>query len=348
MKNKIQFARGLRDCWIAGGAVLSHVTKTEIADLDVYPMSKEGLFNAIDYFLEDGFCLFISEKAITIKTNDSKTDDGLRQIVQIMTYDVFPEAEDIFENFDFTVCMGAYNCNTQELVTSDDFWADIASKTLRFNNKTRYPINSILRTIKYRAKGFYISKPEFLKMALTAIEVGAPKSWEELEEQIGGTYGRIISLNAEDDDYSFSRAIELLSDIDDISSYEIDPDLNEYASLKLQHLSIIYGNVTKWIEHNQRLYAFNGTRYVNMENFVDILKRLKVKYEIDTTYTKVPVYYYAEEEIVHDSCDQTKINVLLNEPIGDSRKYFKAHLDIWHIPSLASFSLYVTKNKLIV
>ena len=205
---------GLEGCYIAGGSILSVATKTDINDYDVYPKNAKGFEDVIHILHESNcFVVNISDRAITYKSNDEKNDKGERAIIQVMTYDYFESAEKIFENFDFTVCMGAFDCDTKEYTFHEDFYPDIATKTLRFNHKTRYPLNSLLRVNKYRQKGFFISKPENTKMAMTIANTGMPTSWEELEAQIGGSYGREIELARGEQEFTFENAIDVLSDM---------------------------------------------------------------------------------------------------------------------------------------
>lgn len=202
-------------CYLAGGAILSRFTKKEVSDFDLYPKSKEAMMDAVFTVLDDSdkFIVNVTDKAITFKMNNITDSKGNRAVGQIMTYDTFETPEKIFENFDFTVCMGAFDIDTKEHTLHPAFFPDIASKTLRFNPKTRYPLNSLLRINKYKEKGYYISKPEMTRMILTAMNAGMPQSWKELEQQIGGTYGREIELHSKDKEYSFEAALEVLEEL---------------------------------------------------------------------------------------------------------------------------------------
>lgn len=235
----------LPGCFIAGGAILSIVTKTEINDYDVYPKTNSAMIDAFYSLINDYGCFVvnITDRAVTFKSNSTKNDKGERAIVQVMTYDTFETAEKIFQNFDFTVCMGAFDCDTKSYAFHDDFYPDIACRALRFNPKTRYPLNSLIRVTKYQNKGFFASKPEHVRMILTTIERGLPNSWEELESQIGGTYGRQISLLRDDIPFSFESAIELLSDIGEFhatdETYDVCPeDLEDMFSDELKNVVV--------------------------------------------------------------------------------------------------------------
>jgi hypothetical protein len=212
----------LENCFIAGGSILSLVTKTDIADYDIYPKNKEGLESVLYSLVDDhgGFIVNISDRAITLKLNGLTGKNGNRVIVQIMFFQWFETAQDIFNIFDFTVCMGAYDFDSKEYIFHEDFYGDIASKTLRFNCNTKYPLNSLMRVSKYRNKGYFIGKFEYAKIALAIAKKGLPNSWEELEREIGGVYGKEIKLQSGENqlEYSYENAITVLSELD------FDPD----------------------------------------------------------------------------------------------------------------------------
>lgn len=233
----------LTDCFLAGGALLSYATKNDVADYDIYPKSREGLMNVMATIMDNNcFLISISDRALTFKCNDLLDSEGDRAIIQVITYADFATAQEIFNNFDFTVCMAAYDFDTKEYTFHNDFYPDIASKTLRFNPNTQFPLNSILRTSKYRHKGFHISKPEHVKIALTIAKKGLPESWESLEEEIGGTYGKEISLAREGLDWSFENAIEVLSNIvfeDNMINLE-----EVWSKVELESLEAFYSNET--------------------------------------------------------------------------------------------------------
>jgi len=232
----------LLGCYIAGGSILSIATKSEINDYDVYPKNQQGFEDAIHSLCDNGcFVVNISDRAITFKSNTETNEKGERTIIQVMTYDYFETPEKIFENFDFTVCMGAFDTDTKKYVFHDDFYPDIATNTLRFNHKTRYPLNSLLRVNKYRQKGFFISKPEYTKMALTIAKTGLPSSWEELEAQIGGSYGREIELARKDLDFTFENAIDVLSDmVFDFDQYISMSENEDYHTIPPEDIVAYY------------------------------------------------------------------------------------------------------------
>ena len=222
-------------CYLAGGAILSTVTKTEISDYDLYPKSKEAMITLF-YLLQDSNCFVVnySDRAVTWKCNDIVKDNGERGIIQVMTFDTFESPEKIFDFFDFSVCMGAFDTDTLEYHFHKDFWPSVASRTLYFNPMTKYPLNSLTRVSKYTSKGYYLPKTESIKMSLAVINSGMPTSWEELEAAIGGSYGRQIKIAVTDKEFSYEAALEILDDL----VLDIDVVTEPYDKIKAEHLEV--------------------------------------------------------------------------------------------------------------
>jgi hypothetical protein len=177
----------------------------------------------------------VSNRALTFKSNNMLNNDGKRMLFQVMIFDFFPTTNYIFEHFDFTVCMAAFDCDTKEYAFHPDFYSDIASKTIRFNPKTKYPLNSLIRVTKYQSKGYYISKFENAKIALSIANVGLPNSWEELENQLGGAYGKTIKLHTKDIEFNLENALSLLSDMNFEPAYD-DADTDKLEAVKVDEL----------------------------------------------------------------------------------------------------------------
>jgi hypothetical protein len=205
----------LDNCFVAGGAILSAVTKSDVSDYDIYPKTNKAAVDLIYYLLEEEGCFIvnISDRAITLKSNTYTNQKDERVVVQVMMFDEFNSADKIFDFFDFTVCMAAFDCDTKEYVFHPDFWIDVASKTIRFNPKTRYPLNSMMRLSKYRAKGYTLPTSEMIRMSLTLMQSPLPTSWNDLEAVIGGTYGQQVKLHTGGKEFSIQTAIDLFDDL---------------------------------------------------------------------------------------------------------------------------------------
>lgn len=271
-KNPLPF--NLSGCYLAGGSILSVATKSEIADYDIYPKTKKDMIDCFYALQDDGcFVVNVSDRAITWKSNDVTNDKGERAIVQVMTFDEFDTPEKIFEFFDFSVCMAAFDADTKEYHFHADFWPSVASRTLYFNPKTRFPLNSAIRVGKYTSKGYYLPKTESIKMSLAVINAGMPSSWQELESAIGGSYGRQIQLSVGDKEFSYENALEVLdSFVLDLPSLEVGED---FSSVKAEHLESFFANqklqILK-IEHKNSWSSntFTGTYLVCDGTFLSL------------------------------------------------------------------------------
>lgn len=251
----------LKGCYLAGGAILSVVTKKDISDYDIYPKTKKDMID-IFYTLEDEDCFIInvSERAITFKSNSVTNDKNERATIQVMTFDEFTSPEQIFDYFDFSVCMGAFDTDTAEYHFGPDFWPSVSSRTLYFNPKTKFPLNSAIRVGKYTSKGYFLPKTESIKMSLAVIENGMPTSWDELEAAIGGSYGKSVKLFAEDKEFSYQTALEVLDSI----SLDFHYDDKDYSSINTEMLEQTFLNesikVIK-IEKQERWSSIIRTNY---------------------------------------------------------------------------------------
>lgn len=230
---------GLAGCYVAGGACLSALTKQPISDYDIYPKNKEAFLNAIDSIMSNGFLCNASDKALTFKLNELDTD-GKRIICQVMMNKeaFYPTTEIIFESFDFSVCMIAFDCDTKEYSFGERTLYDIASRTLVFNPKTRYPVNSMVRTAKYKSKGYFISRAEIIRISVAIMQRTPPSSWGELESYIGGSYGKEVRLQAGSREFTLDAALSLLEDFD-VSFYMAENE--KLVDYKADDLLALFG-----------------------------------------------------------------------------------------------------------
>lgn len=169
------------NCFIAGGTITSLFCNKDINDIDVYFRSKKDLaefmYNNIEY---GKWILAKTDKALLVKYGNIE--------VQLIWFDTFEDANAIFNTFDFTVCMGAFDFKTEEFVLHKDFLQHNAQRILRYNSKTAYPIVSALRVDKYKEKGYTISKPEYMRVVMSCMALNI-NTYEELKDQLGGMYG---------------------------------------------------------------------------------------------------------------------------------------------------------------
>jgi hypothetical protein len=193
-------------CVLAGGAITSLFTRGEINDFDVYFRNKELLGEFLYDGMEGQFVLSKNDKAILFKY------DGKIK-VQLVYFSFFENPVDIFNTFDFTVCMGAYDFATEEFIFHENFFKHNSQRILVFNEKTAFPIISALRIDKYKSKGYYISKTEFIRAMLTVSKLNI-NSYDELISQIGGMYGERYDTWVDcPKDFDFQDVLNNLSQI---------------------------------------------------------------------------------------------------------------------------------------
>jgi hypothetical protein len=192
-----------KGAYIAGGALTSVFTGKQINDVDFYFKSRRDFKEAIFQSYEESFwCVATSKRAVTFSDNN--------RIYQLMYFDFFPTAEDIFKAFDFTACMGAVDLDADELVLHPDFMKHNSQRFLRFNAGRRYPLASATRVLKYQQRGYTIGKGDILKIALACRGVKI-ETWDDLKDQIGGAYGEKVALSGEEQEFNLENAIASLT-----------------------------------------------------------------------------------------------------------------------------------------
>lgn len=206
------------DAIIAGGAVTSLFTRKEINDIDVYFRSRKDMAEFVDEAIEQShWVMSYTNKAVLFICGGNE--------YQVITFRAFDKPEDIFETFDFTVCMGAFDFKTEEFVLHPEFMQHNAQKLLKFNQKTAFPIISAMRVQKYENRGYYISKPDYIKIILACMNLNIENK-EQLEDQLGGMYGYNMDKLLKDvDEFSLDVVMEKISEIEVSDDYFNMPKL---------------------------------------------------------------------------------------------------------------------------
>lgn len=182
--------------FLAGGALTSTFTNEPIRDYDLYYCSEDSFKSSAESAYENGYwCSSVTPRSVTFVQGSD--------VYQMMHFDWFKTAQEIFDRFDFTACMGAYDFALNRLELHDRFLADVARRQLVFNHKTSYPLASAVRVLKYQKKGFQITKREMLKIVMACNKV-VINDFEELADQIGGAYGDgvLLASKTKDGDYA--------------------------------------------------------------------------------------------------------------------------------------------------
>lgn len=177
---------------LAGGAITSIFSGSEVMDYDLYFTDKEGLSRLVAEVFGVSEEVYISPFDLIVKfaTNRSMLciDKYSKNKLQFIHYKVFKDAHDIFNSFDFEHVMGAFDFATEEFVFHDNFFKSLAQRNIVFNPNTDFPIVSMMRVQKYKERSYKISKAQMLRVAFT-IAGRNYDSWEKVKSECAGMYG---------------------------------------------------------------------------------------------------------------------------------------------------------------
>lgn len=205
--------------YLAGGALTSMFSGQAINDLDCYFSSPKALSEFLDN--NSIYIQSATDKALTCTITTSRYSSVTLQCIY---FDYFEKAEDIFDSFDFTVNMAAFDFDSEEFVFHPEFFKDLASKKLVFNPKTCFPIVSMMRTQKYIKRGYSISNKDFRKIILEVNKLDLSTK-DNFIKQIGGMYSNVALVELlfwpEDKEFNIDEAMEIVS-----KAMETDPCLN--------------------------------------------------------------------------------------------------------------------------
>jgi hypothetical protein len=277
--------------YIAGGTVTSLFCNREINDVDVYFRNEESICKFMSDIWHGGrYIVSHTKKATQLMYDDVN--------LQAIHFQYFTSPEEIFSTFDFTVCMGIFDFSTEQFILHPEFLKHNSQRILKFNSDTAYPIVSLLRVQKYEKKGYAISKPEFIRIILTCMNMDI-NTYEELKEQLGGMYGINYDKLFEDvkeDEFNLEAAIDKIENIALDEDYFKKPDPVEFNKLD-DILDTIAKKPRKILEVNGKLYkiGYNGLlqscgikpEYVEMldtEKFFNETKFYKFVRKADNRY----------------------------------------------------------------
>lgn len=177
---------------LAGGAITSLMTGKEVNDFDLYfrtPDALSAVFANIYNMSDDGF---INQYDLIVKFATQRSmlciEKYSKSKVQLIHYKTHDTIESVFDSFDYSVNMAAFDFATEEFVFHEDFWKAVSQRVLRFNPKTDFPVTSLMRVQKYKEKGYSISKAQMLRIAFT-IASRDYSSWEKVKNEVSGLYG---------------------------------------------------------------------------------------------------------------------------------------------------------------
>ncbi len=237
-----------RKCLIAGGLITSVFCNREINDIDVYFRDEKSCIKFVEDSWEDQeWVNILTKKSVLMKINDLD--------VQLIHFKYFKTAHEIFDTFDFTVCMGAFDFETEQFVLHDEFMKHNSQRILKFNKNTAFPIVSLLRVQKYNKKFYSISKPEFLRIALKCMDLDI-KNLEELKDHLGGMYGinydKIINFD-EGEEFSLDKVIDKIENLSLDEDYFKRPEELKFEDID-EVIDVIKKRPMKVTYINDRLY----------------------------------------------------------------------------------------------
>lgn len=166
------------ELYIAGGFPVCSLIGAAINDIDVFGKERSLLLEAACTY-----GLYSSNHAIT-PTKYTMSVNGKIGKVQFVVKDVYKDALECINNFDFSICQAAiwYSDGEWKTVCSPNFYSDLKNRRLRFVNQERIneaPMASLMRAAKYTERGFALLKND--KLAL--VERYLKNYHRKIEEQ---------------------------------------------------------------------------------------------------------------------------------------------------------------------
>jgi len=165
---------------LCGGAITSIFTGAKIRDWDLY-FPSEASFTAVrEAFIQHGKEQSRTDLAMTYTWKKKQ-----RPFQLIWGVGYFDDPMKVYDHYDYTICMGGFDFQNDRFFFHEDFMKHLAQRRLVFNHKTDFPMSSLLRSMKYVSRGFFISGVELLKLAMT-INAKKITNYKELRRQMMG------------------------------------------------------------------------------------------------------------------------------------------------------------------
>lgn len=197
------------DCCIAGGYLTAIFSDAKINDVDVFFKDEESFNKCEGEFVLKGYeCIVSTASASTYKVEDRD--------VQLIKK-IFGTPLEIINQFDFTICMCAYNVGNDTFEMDENFLYDLAQRRICFNPFVAYPIACLWRASKYIKKGYTFPATEVIKVAL-AINNLQMDTYKDLKEQLDGIDTIFLKeltdalMEREGTNYDFRKAISFIDE----------------------------------------------------------------------------------------------------------------------------------------
>ena len=248
--------------YIAGGVLTSTFTNSPVNDIDIYPKTWDDMESIIEELFQDYHCLNVTDKSITFREGRFGSHNEDAQIVQVVCFDIFETPEKIFKDFDFTICMAAYDTDTDKIHMHEDFLIDCSRRILNYNEDTKFPFVSMSRAEKYKDRGYTIYNGTHLKMMMNCQNADI-STWEKFVEQIGGYYGLTAKIprNVECTQENVFKVLEGYFDdmldwpLERIAEYNKE-FAEKYPSFDLERSPLEVENYKKDLYHKRRKHRY--------------------------------------------------------------------------------------------
>lgn len=211
------------DAVLAGGAITSIFTGTEINDLDLFFKDQDS-FHTMNKYIQsimtprygnrtlsnphDYGCIGQLESSFETKRASSITAvlkeefrvksrqadygptfelsylQGKKLNIQLVKPEICGGSVlEILHKFDYTACMGAFKFSSREFEFDDRFFPDNCKRVLSYNTEAGFPYNSWIRSKKYQQKGYEFPRSEELKLLMTIVR-DTPKTYGDFLNQL--------------------------------------------------------------------------------------------------------------------------------------------------------------------
>lgn len=212
------------EAYLAGGALTSLFTDSKINDFDFYFKDGNKCADFIESIQGSVVVLQVTKRSITLKENN------IGRIIQCIIFEYFDNAYSIFDKFDFTINMCAFDFSQNTFYMDERFLTDLILRRLAINPNTLYPINTVFRIQKYKNRGYSISQEEILKLCILNSKQNIV-TYGDLLDQISGIYGEEYLAIPKD------KKEERI----DLDNLELSHNNNCLCDDK-SHIDIFYGN----------------------------------------------------------------------------------------------------------
>lgn len=217
------------NAFLIGGALTSVFSNAKINDLDFYFPTIEDYDKCYTELMVLSRARYESNSAVTFPHLISVPLQLIKKVIK-------PTIEDIFNEFDFTVCMGGYNLKKREFVFHHDFFKHLAQRELVFNSNSKNPVHALLRVEKYKLRGYTFKPKELYKVIGTIIAMKITTN-EQIASLFEGMYNsrtqkivqQLKSPEFAKEEFDFTKFIEMIED----SFYPTVRGLNPIESISV-------------------------------------------------------------------------------------------------------------------